>query len=228
METQALESLLRTTLEDLRLSKQESYDIREVALTISDEKRRFMKNRAFDLANELIDKDQSLASTALAWLEKTIKALDHVLLSQERVDSAHFSPGTDCQKRLLGLLNNAKSKLDICVFTISDNRLADAIISAHKRGVTVRVITDNDKTEDRGNDTAYLMEQGVNVCMDDTPHHMHHKFMVVDGTYLANGSFNWTRSATKYNQENILVTNQGELVQQFSAAFEDLWQAFSR
>lgn len=228
MESQALESLLRKTLDDLRLSKKESYEIREVVQNISDDKRRFMKNRAFDVANELVSEDQAQAGTALVWLERTIKALDSASLSQDRVNTAHFSPGNDCRTRLLDLMNNAREQLDICVFTISDNRLSDAIIAASKRGVNVRIITDNDKTMDRGNDTAYLMEQGIAVKMDDTSNHMHHKFMVVDNKLLANGSFNWTRSATKYNQENILVTNESSLVMSYSQAFETLWQDFDR
>jgi len=42
--------------------------------------------------------------------------------------------------------------------------------------------------------------------------HMHHKFAIVDGRLLINGSFNWTRQAVLYNQENCVVTDNGSLV----------------
>jgi cardiolipin hydrolase len=47
--------------------------------------------------------------------------------------------------RLLDILYAAHSTLDICVFNITCNELADAVIAAHRRGVRVRIITDNDQ-----------------------------------------------------------------------------------
>lgn len=48
-------------------------------------------------------------------------------------------------RRLLDILYAAHSTLDICVFNITCNELADAVIAAHRRGVRVRIITDNDQ-----------------------------------------------------------------------------------
>lgn len=42
--------------------------------------------------------------------------------------------------------------------------------------------------------------------------HMHHKFAIVDGRLLINGSFNWTRQAVLYNQENCIITDNPQLV----------------
>ena len=63
--------------------------------------------------------------------------------------------------------------------------------------------------------------------MDNTPNHMHHKFALIDQRVLVNGSFNWTRSATEYNQENILVTDEQGLVAAYLREFESLWEEFS-
>ncbi|MCE3254496.1 MAG: hypothetical protein K0Q67_3516, partial [Cellvibrio sp.] len=82
--------------------------------------------------------------------------------------------------------------------------------------------------QDLGSDIARLVGQGIDVRMDNTENHMHHKFAIVDKSILVNGSFNWTRSATDYNQENILVTNEPKLVAAYSGEFESLWNAFFR
>lgn len=92
----------------------------------------------------------------------------------------------------------------------------------------MRLITDNDKAHDQGSDIFKLIDQGIIVRMDNTENHMHHKFAIVDKTILVNGSFNWTRSATVYNQENILVTNEPKLVAAYLGEFEGLWSEFSR
>lgn len=41
---------------------------------------------------------------------------------------------------------------------------------------------------------------------------MHHKYAVIDSRLLINGSFNWTRQAVLYNQENTVITDNGFLV----------------
>lgn len=53
--------------------------------------------------------------------------------------------------------------------------------------------------------------------------HMHHKFAVVDGRLLITGSLNWTLTAVQCNRENVIITEEAELVQPFIKEFERLW-----
>jgi cardiolipin hydrolase len=52
---------------------------------------------------------------------------------------------------------------------------------------------------------------------------MHHKFALFDGKRLLTGSFNWTRSASEQNEENMIVTPDPVLVAAFQGRFEALW-----
>lgn len=189
----------------------------------------FVRNKAFALAREPARMGGDNAVASLLWLEKVSKVIDNFRQTQSvTITEAHFSPGEDCRRQLLDLLIAARETLDISVFTISDDRLSDAIVAAHKRGIQVRLITDNDKAQDQGSDIFKLIDQDIDVRMDNTENHMHHKFAIVDRRILVNGSFNWTRSATVYNQENILVTNEPKLVGAYLAEFESLWNEFNR
>ena len=38
-----------------------------------------------------------------------------------------FSPGSDCKKLILDTIRDATQKLDVCVFTISDDTISDAL-----------------------------------------------------------------------------------------------------
>ena len=49
------------------------------------------------------------------------------------------------------------------------------IVAAHRRGVRVRVVTDDDKQDDRGSKTMSLKSQGIEVRNDGDLSHMHHK-----------------------------------------------------
>lgn len=51
-------------------------------------------------------------------------------------------------RRLLQFLGSARSTIDVCVFTITCDEIAEALLAAQKRGVRVRIISDNDQVCD--------------------------------------------------------------------------------
>lgn len=140
------------------------------------------------------------------------------------IAEAWFSPFQDCVRRIEQLFVQAQQQVDICVFTITDNRLSDAILTAHRRGITIRIISDNDKAFDRGSDIERLQSHGIAVRVDFTPFHMHHKFAVFDQQILLTGSYNWTVGAARDNQENFLITSDRRLMQAYSDEFDRLWR----
>ena len=50
---------------------------------------------------------------------------------------------------------------------------------------------------------------------------------IADGQALLNGSFNWTRSATSENCENILVTDDPIVVKKYVTEFNRLWKSLT-
>jgi len=139
-----------------------------------------------------------------------------------------FSPGEDCLDAIRDEFARARRKVDVCVFTITDDRIRAAMLDARRRGVAIRVISDNDKAMDEGSDIEPLRRAGIEVRVDQTDAHMHHKFALYDDARLLSGSYNWTRSAANYNQENLIVTSDRAIVERFGAEFERLWSDFSR
>ena len=55
---------------------------------------------------------------------------------------------------------------------------------------------------------------------------MHHKFAVIDAKTLVTGSYNWTRSASTGNFENLVLLSEDPIVAQFTEEFERLWNLF--
>jgi mitochondrial cardiolipin hydrolase len=137
-----------------------------------------------------------------------------------------FSPGDDCLDIILDEFARARRSADVCVFTITDDRIRSAMLGARRRGVALRVISDDDKATDEGSDIEALRRAGVEVRVDRSEAHMHHKFAVFDGDRVLTGSYNWTRSAARNNQENVLVTAERAVVDRFDAEFQRLWSDF--
>ena len=139
-----------------------------------------------------------------------------------------FAHETTSLVKLLALIGRAKRTLEVCVFTITCNEIADEIEAAAKRGVMVRIITDDEQAKSQGSDVTRLGKvSNVAVRHDgDAKSHMHHKFAIIDNRILLTGSFNWTRSAVLHNKENVLCTDVQGLVQPYREEFRNLWKQF--
>lgn len=221
MTPQELEAALRQTLEDQRLSRSERKGLREALRGVSAREREAHRALAFELAQGVLGSDKRTRQV-LSWLENVVKILTE--REEDHEAAAYFSPGDEPLAKINNLFDRAERCADVCVFTITDDRIAERILAAHQRGITVRIIADNDKAFDRGSDIERLGAAGVPVRVDRTEHHMHHKFAVFDQRLVVTGSYNWTRSAARHNHENILVTADPRLVRAFSDTFADLWQ----
>ena len=226
MEFDALDRSLRESAQDFTLDAGEKLELRELGQQLDAGRIRFLRNRAFDIARDAMRGEPGATLEVLRWLEQVVKTLAAADQAAPVVSSAYFSPGDTCLRRLCDLMRGCRDTLDICVFTIADDRLTEAILDCHARGVQVRVVSDNDKQHDSGSDIDRLRARGVQVRVDDAPSHMHHKFALFDGRVLANGSFNWTRSATRDNDENLVVSDDANLVRVFGLQFGKLWQQF--
>jgi len=223
---------LGDTLADARLSDEEKRGLVQALREASppEDGLRQLRNCAFDLVRERLAAGGDADPLGLLrWLEGVVRALDVGRSGNGTVHaSAAFSPGPACLQAIQGQLRSARRRADICVFTLSDDRITEQVLAAHRRGVAVRIVTDNDKEFDAGSDIAALRTAGVPVAVDRTDAHMHHKFAIIDGTWLLNGSYNWTRSACFHNEENIVLCNDPGLVRQFQAQFDALWTRFVR
>jgi phosphatidylserine/phosphatidylglycerophosphate/cardiolipin synthase-like enzyme len=228
MNPRELDALLLDTLRDYRLSGGEKAALKQALEGCRCDAQALgaLRHRAFELARGEVLTPQ--AAQVLGWLEEVVKVLaPRPAPASAAVADACFGPGPACLNRLLALIRQARSTLDVCVFTITDDRITSALLAAHRRGVRVRIISDDQKAGDLGADIATFRQAGVPLRMDRAAAaHMHHKFALFDAELLLTGSFNWTRGASEVNQENLLVTSEPRLVHAFGRTFEQLWDQF--
>lgn len=128
--------------------------------------------------------------------------------------------------QLLCCLSSARRQVDVAVYCITGKELVSVLVELHQVGVIIRVITDNEQLEQTASQIGYLRAEGIQVRHDYKSFYMHHKFAIIDGEVLLNGSFNWTKNAIMGNNENVIITNQKDVIQAYQSEYEKLWQEF--
>lgn len=163
-------------------------------------------------------------------LRKCVGQLEEDLYRPKpRYMDAFFFPNKKNVDKIVHYIKLAKKTCYICVFNITNNDLAAAIIDRHKAGVDVRVISDDECATNKGSDIQRLADEGIEVRTDSEPsYHMHDKFMVVDSTFVLTGSFNWTFQAGSSNQENVLVVDHPYYCEKYDQEFNKLWDQFQK
>lgn len=111
------------------------------------------------------------------------------------------------------------------IFNINDKRIVDKLIAAHKENVDVRLITDATKLRP----SAYWQTEDDRLLLAGVPllgvRHagrgaMHDKIAIFDGSRMATGSANWEPGTSSENHENMLLTDEPDLVQAYAQRFE--------
>jgi len=153
---------------------------------------------------------------------------------EENIPIAMADP-RNTEKYVFALLEQATSTLDIAFFDVLDLPGVDAIIRAHRRGISVRVLTDTDSLRDKDDPTkprqatARLRRAGIPIRDDRRGAFMHHKFIIADGGAVWLGSMNLTPTSIYEHNNNGLIIRSRRVAANFQAEFDRLFEegAFS-
>ncbi len=149
--------------------------------------------------------------------------LAHAFVVSESDIEVLFSPRDDCAAQILSYLDGAEGSIDVAMYYFTDRILAQALVRAKERGVSVRVYLDESQRSEKYPKGRYLERKGISVRYEDGVGLMHDKFCIVDGKMVITGSFNWTTSADLKNDENLLIIRSVELAKKFTDQFEKFW-----
>ncbi|MEM3400341.1 MAG: phospholipase D-like domain-containing protein [Candidatus Micrarchaeia archaeon] len=135
-----------------------------------------------------------------------------------------LSPGSE--GTILGMIDRAESSIDVEVYTFTYQKIADALIRAHKRGVRVRVILEPTVDSAAQNSIfEYLRENGVEVVWASRKFSKtHSKLVIVDGKKALVGSINLSWHAVNENREVAVMIENCELVKEFQDVFNEDWE----
>ena len=122
---------------------------------------------------------------------------------------------------LIALIDGAKRTIDIAIYELDDAHIIAALIRAHQRGVSVRMVGDADEASDEG--YLELVDHGIGQQLRYTSGIMHNKFAVVDQRVVWTGSTNLTFNGLNRNNNNAILLNSEKLSVEFTAEFEQMY-----
>lgn len=130
-------------------------------------------------------------------------------------------------KLFVELISQAKTSLDIAIFSIDEPSAVDAVIAAHQRGVKVRVLTDTDNMSSRGvlqPSIEAMIKAGIPVKGDQRTALMHHKFLIMDAEHVLTGSLNLTPYSLYRDNNNSLKISSPQLAQNYQVEFDRMFE----
>lgn len=127
-----------------------------------------------------------------------------------------FSPKGGCTEAVVEALGRARTSVLVQAYSFTSAPIAKALVEAHRRGVKVEVILDRSQRTEKYSSADFILHQGIPTSIDDQHAIAHNKVMVIDGTTVITGSFNFTRAAEEHNAENLLVLQDASLADQYA------------
>lgn len=139
-------------------------------------------------------------------------------------------PDHNCQERLIKVVNSAKDEVLVMCYNFNDEKIAETLIRARDRGVSVALVTDKTQRNHTHSQIPFLRRRNIPVYSDDKVAIAHNKVLIIDEKITVTGSFNLTDSAQQRNAENLLFITSKDLAQQYKSYWQsrrDLSQKLS-
>ena len=141
----------------------------------------------------------------------------------------NFPPDESYATRAIAAYNAEMQRIDVQMFRITQNAHGDAMLAAVRRGVPVRLITD--ETEYRNPERLWdaynvdnMWANGVDVRFDGHQGIDHEKAVILYGTAMSIfGSSNWTDASDDSQREHNYFTTRSWIFDWLKAQFERKW-----
>jgi len=108
--------------------------------------------------------------------------------------------------RILQLIENASTSIEIAMFTFTHPLLVESLIKAKNRGVKINLAIDfHSKNGVSKSAIDKLKKERIDVFSNRSIKLCHHKYILIDNHILVCGSANWTKAAFTKNYDCFLI-----------------------
>lgn len=122
---------------------------------------------------------------------------------------------------LVEAIDSARLSVDVAAYSLSLNSVRNALLRAHDRGATVRIVMETGNMD--RSDPQILMEAGIPILGDNSDGLMHNKFIVIDKSEIWLGSLNFTDSGTYEDNNNLMRIRSTKMAENYLKEFEEMF-----
>lgn len=122
---------------------------------------------------------------------------------------------------LVEAIDAARLSIDVAAYSLTLNSVRYALIRAHNRGVTVRMVMESTNMD--RSDPQQLIEAGVPIVGDNQEGLMHNKFMVIDRSEVWMGSMNFTDAGAYDDNNNLFRIRSTKMAENYTKEFEEMF-----
>lgn len=122
---------------------------------------------------------------------------------------------------LVEAIDAARLSIDVAAYSLSLNSVRNALIRAHDRGVTVRIVMESSNMD--RSDPELLIKAGIPIVGDNRDGLMHDKFMVIDRSEVWMGSMNFTDGGAYDDNNNLMRIRSTKVAEDYIVEFEEMF-----
>lgn len=138
---------------------------------------------------------------------------------------ALFSPGENVAARIAERVSEAQTSANFMAFSFTHDVIGRAVVERAQAGVAVAGVFESTGSLTRFSEFGQMSEAGLAVYRDGNPYLMHHKVFILDGRAVIFGSFNFSQSADRENDENCLIVEDAAFAEGFAREFDQILEA---
>ena len=141
-----------------------------------------------------------------------------------------YAPDDAPLDRVITLYQQAKRYIYVSVYGLTYPRAVEALVAAKKRGVDVRMLTDQERTLEIKQHSALqtLRLAGIPIRVNQHEGLMHLKQVVIDDEVNTSGSMNHTTSGNRYNDERMDIITDPAISRRARERFLSMWNDQTR
>ena len=147
-----------------------------------------------------------------------------IILENGQIQGILFSPNGGCEAEVIRWIQKANVSVYVLIYSFTLYLVGDALIEAHNRNIDVKVVFEESQISEYSQ-YSRLNSNGIDVRKDTNSKLMHDKVMIVDGTVVLTGSFNWSNSAEESNNENLIIVCGNDTANIYQNEFWKIWNA---
>lgn len=151
-----------------------------------------------------------------------VAATPHPVLSIDgvRVEN-YFSPDDGVARRVVELLRQAEKSIYFLAYSFTANDFGEILRQKARQGLMVAGVMETDQVKsNQGTEFFPFHEANLPVYLDGNPGQMHHKVFILDEQIVITGSYNFSASAERTNDENLVIIFDPRLAVQYLAEFQ--------